>query len=97
MNTPGGTGYCSRIDYKSIQLTGKTGTAQVQSKKSIHDNLSRTNIAWGSRNHAIFSGYFPFVNPKYAVSVYYDHGGGGGKSAAPIAKKAVLDVLKKYF
>lgn len=97
MNTPGGTGYFSRLNYKSMRLTGKTGTAQVQAKKNVNDNLSRADIAWGSRNHAIFSGYVPFNNPKYAISVYYDHGGGGGRAAAPIAKKIAQDVLKKYF
>lgn len=97
MNTPGGTGYFSRLNYKSMRLTGKTGTAQVQAKKNVDDNLSRADIAWGSRNHAIFSGYIPFNNPKYAISVYYDHGGGGGRAAAPIAKKIAQDVLTKYF
>jgi len=96
MNTPGGTGYLSRIDYKSIEMAGKTGTAQVQAKKNASDDLSRDNIAWSSRNHAIFAGYAPFDNPKYAVSVYFDHGGGGGRAAAPIAKKIMQDVLLKY-
>jgi penicillin-binding protein 2 len=96
MNAPGGTGYLSRIDYKSMQMAGKTGTAQVQAKKSAADDLSRDNIAWGSRNHAIFSGYAPFNNPKYAISIYFDHGGGGGRAAAPIAKKIMQDVLLKY-
>lgn len=97
MNTPGGTGYFSRINYKSMRLTGKTGTAQVQAKKNVNDNLSRSDIAWASRNHAIFSGYTPFNDPKYAISVYYDHGGGGGRAAAPLARKIALDVLAKYF
>lgn len=97
MNTPGGTGYFSRINYKSMRLTGKTGTAQVQAKKNVNDDLSRSDIAWESRNHAIFSGYAPFNDPKYAISVYYDHGGGGGRAAAPLAKKIALDVLAKYF
>jgi penicillin-binding protein 2 len=97
MNSPGGTGYLSRVNYKSMLLAGKTGTAQVQAKKSASDNLSRDDIAWTSRNHAIFSGYAPASTPKYAISVYYDHGGGGGRAAAPIAKKIAQDVLKKYF
>ena len=96
MNTPGGTGYLSRLDYKSMHMAGKTGTAQVQAKKNASDDLSRDNIAWGSRNHAIFSGYAPFNNPKYAISIYFDHGGGGGRASAPIAKKIMQDVLLKY-
>lgn len=96
INSPGGTGYLSRINYKSMRMAGKTGTAQVQAKKSASDNLSRQDIDWNSRNHAIFSGYAPFNNPKFAISVYYDHGGGGGRAAAPIAKKIMQDVMEKY-
>ncbi len=96
MNTPGGTGYFSRINYKSMSMAGKTGTAQVVAKKSIYDNLSRKDIAWEKRNHAIFSGYAPFDNPKYSISIYYDHGGGGGKGATPIAKKIMQLVMSKY-
>jgi penicillin-binding protein 2 len=96
INTHGGTGYFSQINYKSLKMAGKTGTAQVQAKKHADDDLSRDNINWESRNHAIFAGYAPFDNPKYAVAVYYDHGGGGGRSAAPIAKRIMEDVLKKY-
>jgi penicillin-binding protein 2 len=88
MNSPGGTGYLSRVDYKSMQMAGKTGTAQVQAKKNANDDLSRDNIAWGSRNHALFAGYAPSDNPQYAILVYFDHGGGGGRAAAPIAKKS---------
>lgn len=97
MNSRGGTGYLSSINYKSMKIAGKTGTAQVQAKKNTYDNLNRSDIAWKSRNHAIFSGYVPFQNPKYAISVYYDHGGGGGRAAAPIAKKIALDILSKYY
>lgn len=96
INEPGGTGYLSRFNYKDIKMAGKTGTAQVQAKKSVHDNLSRVDIAWHRRNHAIFSGFAPFSDPKFVVSIYFDHGGSGGRTAAPIARKIMLDVLKKY-
>ncbi|GAB4162394.1 MAG: penicillin-binding protein 2 [Rickettsiaceae bacterium] len=97
VNTPGGTGYLSRVEYKSMQMAGKTGTAQVMAKKNSADDLSRDDISWSNRNHAIFSGYAPFVDPRYAISVYFDHGGGGGRAAAPIAKKIMQDILTKYF
>lgn len=95
MNEPGGTGYRSRINIDGVRMAGKTGTAQVQAKKNAFDNLNRTDIAWHRRNHAIFSGYAPFINPKYAINVYYDHGGGGGSSAAPIAKQIMEMILKR--
>lgn len=96
INAPGGTGYLGKINYKDIKMAGKTGTAQVQSKKSASDNLSRVDIAWNRRNHAIFGGFAPFNDPKFAISVYFDHGGSGGRSAAPIAKKIMLDILRKH-
>lgn len=96
INSHGGTGYFSKINYKSMKMAGKTGTAQVQGKKNADDDLNRTSINWESRNHAIFTGYAPFDNPKYAICVYYDHGGGGGSSASPIARKIMEDILKKY-
>lgn len=92
MNSSGGTGYLSRINNSEFILSGKTGTAQVIAKKSTKDNLSRDDIAWESRNHAIFSGFVPHDNPQYIINVYFDHGGGGGRAAAPIAKKIVKDL-----
>ncbi|WP_341764233.1 penicillin-binding protein 2 [Candidatus Tisiphia endosymbiont of Beris chalybata] len=96
VNTEGGTGYYSRILGEKKQLAGKTGTAQVQSKASIDDDLSRENIAWERRNHAIFMGFAPYHQPRYSILVYLDHGGGGGKAAAPIASKIMSMVLDKY-
>ncbi len=96
VNEPGGTGYANRIWQPNMLLAGKTSTAQVRSKKNAKDNLSRADVAWASRNHAAFSGFAPYHDPKYAITVYYDHGGGGGSSAMPIAKKIMLDIMQKY-
>lgn len=96
INSPGGTGYRSRINYKSMQMAGKTATAQVRAKKNTEDNLNSANINWSNRNHAIFTGYAPYNNPKFAIAIYYDHGGGGGTAAAPIAQKIMQDVMQKY-
>jgi penicillin-binding protein 2 len=94
INKPGGTGYSSRIAHKFHTIAAKTGTAQVRAKKHQHDDLNRESIAWESRNHAIFSGYGPFEDPQFAMTVYLDHGGGGGRSAAPIAKKIIMDMIE---
>jgi penicillin-binding protein 2 len=93
MNKPGGTGYASRIEHNFNTIAAKTGTAQVRAKKHQNDDLNRESIAWESRNHAIFSGYGPFEDPQFAMTVYFDHGGGGGRSAAPIAKKIIMDLF----
>lgn len=93
VNSLGGTGYGGRLNHTSIKMAGKTGTAQVLAKKNANDDLSRADIAWHRRNHAIFTGYAPHDDPKYSVTVYYDHGGGGGRAAAPVAKKIMERVL----
>ena len=96
VNTEGGTAYYSRILSEKHQLAGKTGTAQVQAKANMYDDLSRDTIAWERRNHAIFMGFAPYHSPRYSILVYIDHGGGGGRMAAPVGSKIMAKVLEKY-
>ncbi|MEM9100644.1 MAG: penicillin-binding transpeptidase domain-containing protein, partial [Pseudomonadota bacterium] len=42
---------------------------------------------------ALFVGYAPYDNPRYAVSVIVEHGGGGSKAAAPIARDILLRAI----
>ena len=67
------------------QVAGKTGTAQ--------------NAA-GAAPHAWFVAFAPAVQPKIAVAVVVENGGGnndatGGAGAAPIAKAVMQAELKK--
>lgn len=94
VNSLGGTGYSGKLSDDQISMAGKTGTAQVVGKKGADDDLSRENISWHRRNHAMFAGYAPHDLPRYTVTVYYDHGGGGGRAAAPIAKTIMERALK---
>ncbi|MCZ6909656.1 MAG: penicillin-binding protein 2 [Rickettsia endosymbiont of Ixodes persulcatus] len=96
VNVAGGTAYYNRILGENRQLAGKTGTSQVQGKLNAKDDLSRDSIAWERRNHALFLGFAPYHDPQYSVTVFIDHGGGGSKAAAPIARKIMSDVLDKY-
>ncbi|MFY9589895.1 penicillin-binding protein 2 [Rickettsia endosymbiont of Halotydeus destructor] len=96
VNIAGGTAYYNRILGENRQLAGKTGTSQVQSKANAKDDLSRESIAWERRNHGLFIGFAPYHNPKYSVTIFVDHGGGGSRAAAPIARKIMSDVLDKY-
>lgn len=93
MNTPGGTAFGSRIEDEDFQMAGKTGTVQVISKKALEkykykmteEELART------KNHALFVGYAPCDNPRYAIAVVVEHGGSGSGAAAPVAR----DIMKK--
>lgn len=69
----------------AYRAAGKTGTAQVFSlngqsydakglKKNLHD-------------HGWFIGYAPYDNPKIVVSIILENAGGGGSTAAPIARQ----------
>lgn len=71
-----GTG--SRAGGYSIDVAGKTGTAQ-----NSH-----------GADHALFVAYAPASNPIYVVSVMIEAGVGGGAIAAPIAGKMLSQLLK---
>jgi penicillin-binding protein 2 len=96
VNSLGGTAYYSRILEEKFQFAGKTGTAQVQSKANANDDLSRQSISWERRNHAVFIGFAPYNDPQYAISVFVDHGGSGGRAAAPLASKIIQEILQKH-
>ena len=42
------------------------------------------------RDHALFTCFAPYKNPRYALSVVVEHGGSGSKVAAPIARDIML-------
>ena len=67
------------------RMAGKTGTAQV---KSIAQGKTYNKTAINSRHwdHAWFSGFAPVDDPKIAIAVIVENGGGGGKVAAPIGR-----------
>jgi penicillin-binding protein 2 len=44
----------------------------------------------------LFIAFAPYKNPQYAISVLVEHGGSGGKAAAPIARKVIKKVLERH-
>ena len=96
INEPIGVAYAQRMKQKNMSYGGKTGSAQVRRiSKKERDVRVRKNEEkpWVERDHALFVGFGPLENPRYAISVIVEHGGGGAKKAAPIAK----DVLEFMF
>jgi penicillin-binding protein 2 len=91
VNGPRGTGKRSRL--KNIIVSGKTGTVQVVRMKSNEELEKEGEIPYKYRDHAWFVAFAPYEKPEIAVAVLVEHGGHGGTTAAPIAKK----VFKKYF
>lgn len=97
MNTPGGTAYVSGFNYKGKRMGGKTGTTQVRRismKERMSGVIKQEDLPWKYRNHALFVGYAPHDNPKYAVAVIVEHGGSGSTKAAPIGAKLLEEALK---
>jgi penicillin-binding protein 2 len=82
----GGTGSRSRIDVDGFDMAGKTGTAQVRRLTAELRGRSADSIPWKFRDHALFVAFAPVIEPRYAIAVVVEHGGGGSKTAAPIAK-----------
>jgi len=77
MNEPGGTGYSWRILQPGFEMAGKTGTAQVRvySKEEHLRGLTKNeNLEWKMRDHALFIGYAPVNDPKYACVSIIEHG-----------------------
>ena len=94
-NASGGTSYSSRISGK-YKMAGKTGTSQVRAitiKEREEGLIKNKDLPWEKRDHGLFIGYGPTIEPKYAVSVIIEHGGSGSGSAAPIAS----DIFKYLF
>ncbi|MEE8340306.1 MAG: penicillin-binding protein 2 [Xanthomonadales bacterium] len=71
------------------QIAGKSGTAQVVSQEA-GEKQKAAQTARHLRHHALFIAYAPFAHPGIVVAVVVEHGGGGAKEAAPVAR-AVID------
>jgi penicillin-binding protein 2 len=50
-----------------------------------------------SRDHAWFVAFAPADNPELVAVVLVEHGGTGGKTAAPIATSILGDYLKEMY
>ena len=85
-----GTAGASRLQVPGVEMCGKTGTAQV--RKIVGSQRGQSGD-WKYRDHGLFVFFAPYENPRYAGSVVIEHGLGGARAAAPVAK----DVLTYLF
>lgn len=71
----------------------KTSTVQVKriSDQDREKGITNADLPWHLRDHAMITAALPLENPRYALAAVIDHGGGGGRVAAPFAG----EVLKK--
>jgi len=89
VNEEKGTAYHERLP--DIEAAGKTGTAQV-SHQTVGLGADDSRVWYFNRDHAWFASYHPATAPEIAVIVLIEHGGAGGRVAAPVA----MQVMRAY-
>jgi penicillin-binding protein 2 len=92
VNGNSGTARSARLPIPGLTMAGKTGTAQAIGRKA-RPKGGEAALPWKYRNHAWFVAFAPVEAPRYAMSVFVEHGGGGSKAAAPIGR----DVMTYLF
>ena len=87
--SPNGTAF--RVNAGDLKMAGKSGTSQVVdiSSREEYDEVRKNPLL---RDHAVFIGYAPHDNPKFAIAVVIENGESGGRTAGPVAKE-ILEVL----
>ncbi|MDR3031034.1 MAG: penicillin-binding protein 2 [Holosporales bacterium] len=95
VNSERGTARLSAIEDENFETAGKTGSSQVCRISEAQRKKGETVFYdYWKKEHAVFVGYAPADNPKFAVVVLVEHGGGGASTAAPIAKDVLLAAQK---
>lgn len=89
----GNRGTARRIRLPGIQIAGKTGTAQVFSRKA-GEKFNNKKLRRTLQDHAWFVCYAPAQNPKIAIAVIIEHGEHGSSSAAPVARELIHAYLE---
>ncbi|MCK5778775.1 MAG: penicillin-binding protein 2 [Rhodospirillales bacterium] len=98
VNHPTGTARRSETGIEEFPMAGKTGTVQVRriSKLEREQGVRKNeDLPWKYRDHALFVGFAPVENPRYAISVVVEHGGGGSSTAAPIARDVLVEAYNR--
>jgi len=90
VNSAKGTAHNIAMD--DIIVAGKTGTAEAAEwRKGANKDLAE----WLKEDHAWFAGYAPATRPEIVVAVIVEHGGSGGKIAAPIFRFIVKNIFDR--
>ena len=93
----GGTGGAARLPVPGVLIAGKTGTAQVrritmaERAGGVRGNAS---LPFKLRDHALFQGFAPYDNPRYAIGTIIEHGGHVSRiQDAPMISADVMSYL----
>lgn len=86
-----GTGRAARI--QGMDVCGKTGSTQVVSTATAEQLGEGERIV---KTHSWFTGFAPRDDPQIVVTVLVEYGGGGGATAAPLAREIFRLYSEKY-
>ncbi len=86
----GGTAH--HVQIPDVPMAGKTGTAQVRGLNR-RSRGEANGIPREHKDHAWFTAFSPPVNPIIVVTVFLEHGGSGGKHAAPVG----AEIIERYY
>ena len=84
VNESGGT--ATRVRFADFTIGGKTATSQVISLETRNSLSDEDREKREFQNHAWFVAYGPADDPEISVLVLVEHGGGGSRAAAPVAR-----------
>jgi penicillin-binding protein 2 len=93
MNEGGGSAFAWRITQPGFEMAGKTGTAQVRVySEGQHGGAITKNSAldWKLRDHALFIGFAPVIDPKYAIVSIIEHGATQAHPHVAMARDVLL-------
>ncbi|ENO1848594.1 TPA: penicillin-binding protein 2 [Vibrio vulnificus] len=76
----------------SYMTAGKSGTAQVFGLAEDQE-YNADELAEHLRDHALFTGFAPFDDPKIIVTIVLENAGGGSSNGAPVARRIFDKVL----
>ncbi len=97
-NEPGGSAYAWRINEPGFEMAGKTGTAQVRvysQAEHLHGMIKNVDLEWKLRDHALFTGFAPISNPKYAIMCLIEHGATPEHVQVQMARDILLFTQKR--
>lgn len=81
------------------KIAGKTGTAQIKSltdeELTVKEEYKDVRLEESNRDHALFVGYGPLIEPKLTVVVIVENGESGSAIAAPIAQRLIDYYLER--
>ena len=93
VNSAAGTGR-KAFSGANYHVAGKSGTAQVFSLKE-NQKYNAADLKKELHDHAWFTAYAPYENPRMVVAIILENAGGGSSNAAPVVRKIMDYYLNK--